>query len=483
MVQTNNLLQNSIIATTAIVIFHMIHQRKQRKKKKQKMNYESLIGNTPLIHLEKLSTLVKRQIYVKMECLNPGGTGKDRAALFMLKDAEAKSLLPPSLSLNNNHYPSRDNDGENDPPHTTIYKSANTHDTPSPNTANLSSSSLSYKQDVSISIASTIQTAISRTKTGGIVCEGTSGSTGISLATLCAQRGHAIILVLPDDQAEEKRRILQCLGAVVHITQNTAISNPNHYVNIARRIAEEINQCYGRKNDESTEIKAVFTNQFENVANYHAHYSTTGPEIWSQSDCNIGAFCMSSGTGGTISGTGKYLKEQSITQNGIGNQCKVVLIDPPGSALYNKVKFNVAYTSQQREQSLRRHRYDTIAEGIGLDRITKNFSLGIESNSIDDALRISDQEAVDMAHWLLREEGLFIGSSSAMNVVGAAKLAHGACGEINKSQSIVTVICDGGQRHLSRFWNRDFIIREGLEWPDDDICGWEKRLQSSLYLN
>ena len=175
---------------------------------------------------------------------------------------------------------------------------------------------------------------------------------------------------------------------------------------------------------------------------------------------------MSAGTGGTISGVAHFLRESTA------NDIRVVLVDPPGSCLFNKVKLNVAYTDEQQERRLHRHRYDTIAEGIGLDRITQNFSVGLNLGVIDDALRITDQEAVDMAHWLLREEGLFVGSSSAMNVSAALQYADlmppGSC--------VVTVICDGGQRHLSRFWNRQFIIKWGLLWPCDDLVAWNERL-------
>ncbi len=179
---------------------------------------------------------------------------------------------------------------------------------------------------------------------------------------------------------------------------------------------------------------------------------------------------------GTISGVGQYLKENK--------ECTIVLVDPPGSALYNKVKYNIAFTNEQKERALLRHRYDTIAEGIGLDRVTHNFALGVDNGIIDDAVQVSDQNAVDMAHWLLKEEGLFVGSSSAMNVIGAVRAAlslgiddseksnqgHGRC--------VVTVICDGGQRHLTRFWSREFIKKWKLEWPGDDEIAWQRRIST-----
>ena len=431
-------------------------------------DYESLIGKTPMIHLKKLSLLLGngKHIYVKMESMNPGGTGKDRAALFMMRDAEEKGLLPPPLSGMSTATASTATNTNN-------VQSAmcSTIPTSTHKESDVTNSTSSTSNNSNSNISTIIQTAIQRSRTGGIVVEGTSGSTGISLATLSAQRGHSTIIVMPDDQAKEKQTILKCLGAVVHVVPTAAISNPNQYVNVARKIAQEIN-CGGYVcvNNDKVKIRAVFTNQFENEANYNAHITTTGPEIWEQTNHSIDAFCMSSGTGGTISGVGQFLKNNR-------EECKIVLIDPPGSALLNKVKYNIAYASEQKERGLLRHRYDTIAEGIGLDRVTRNFSLGADNGVIDDALRVSDQEAVDMAHWLLKEEGLFVGSSSAMNVCGAVRFASESMGP---GSCVVTIICDGGLRHLSRLWNRDFIKDWGLESPEDDVAAWRSRLPKCL---
>jgi len=161
---------------------------------------------------------------------------------------------------------------------------------------------------------------------------------------------------------------------------------------------------------------------------------------------------MSAGTGGTLAGVGRYLVKNLP-------KCKIVLVDPPGSVLYHRVKHGIAYTSQQQEQQLKRHRYDTLAEGIGLDRLTWNFLQGI----VHDAVRVHDQEAVDMAHYILRTEGLWVGSSSAMNLVGAIQTAR----NLPLHSTIVTVICDGGQRHVTRFWNPDFVRNTcRLKWPE-----------------
>jgi cysteine synthase A len=391
--------------------------------------YEALIGNTPMVHLSILSALIQRDIYVKMESLNPGGTGKDRAALGMIRAAEESQGLPP-------------------PDYTmSIYIRSTSSD------VLLSELSLESFGDP---LDASILEATRRSRTGGLVVEGTSGSTGISLATLCASRGHACLVVLPDDQAMEKQTILKTLGAVVHVVPNAAISNPNHYVNVARRLARRAVDCG---------IRAVCTDQFENPANYTVHYAETGPEIHRQCP-DLAAFVMSSGTGGTIAGVGRSLKEltQSAPSSNNSNSSgvKVVLVDPPGSALYHKIQHGIAFALQQRERNLKRHRYDTLAEGIGLDRVTHNLSFGLDS--IDEAIQVTDQEAVDMAHWLLQAEGLWVGSSSAMNVVGAVRTAR----SLDKGSKVVTIICDTGQRHVTRFWNRDFILSWGLQWPRDN---------------
>mmetsp|Transcript_28254 Transcript_28254/g.50069 ORF Transcript_28254/g.50069 Transcript_28254/m.50069 type:complete len:181 (+) Transcript_28254:3-545(+) len=162
---------------------------------------------------------------------------------------------------------------------------------------------------------------------------------------------------------------------------------------------------------------------------------------------------MSSGTGGTVAGVGTFLKQ-------VNPNVLTVLVDPPGSSLYHKIEHGVAYAVEQQERTLRKHRYDTLAEGIGLDRVTHNFSLGLDC--IDRAIRVTDQEAVDMAHWILRTEGLWIGSSSAMNLVGAIRTAL----DLPEGSHVVTMICDGGQRHATRFWDPSFIQEWGLQWPD-----------------
>jgi cysteine synthase A len=341
--------------------------------------YLSLVGNTPLVELKKLSALTGCRFLVKMESMNPGGTGKDRAVRRMLRVA-AERAGPGGL-----------------PP-------------------------------------------------GSTVVEGTSGSTGISLACACNALGLRLHVVIPDDQADEKKRLLESLGASVTITPCCAISNEGHYVNTARRIARGMD--------------CVFIDQFENTANFFAHLEETGPELWEQTGGNIDAFVMSAGTGGTIAGVSQCLKARDP-------RISVVLADPPGSSLLHKVTHGVCFAPQQAEKKLRRHRYDSLVEGVGLDRVTANF----ERASIDTAVRVSDQDTLEMAHWLLREEGLFVGSSSALNIAAACRVAEqlqqdnpGA-----HTPTIVTVVCDNGRMHLSRFWNPSYVGNYGLSWPGFDV--------------
>lgn len=408
------------------------HQHSNRSSTDNDISaHEQLIeGGTPLVKLQRVSRMLGRSIYVKMESLNPGGTGKDRAALSMIREAEQQGQLPLPVWEHGSHH------GKGSIDDLILYKQD----------PNKNLSDMEIQLDHMVVQAMTQKSA----RSGGLVVEGTSGSTGIALATLCAARGHACLVVLPDDQAAEKRTILRSLGAVVHVVPTAAISNPYHYVNLARKAAIMAQEQHG--------IEAAFINQFENCANFEIHYRQTGPEIWRQMRQNgqiLDAFVMSSGTGGTIAGCGTYLKEQN-------NNIEIVLVDPLGSSLYNKVEHGVAYASQQQERGLQKHRYDTVAEGIGLDRVTENFALGLDC--IDRSICVSDQEAVDMAHWILHTEGLWMGSSSAMNLVGAIRTAldlpEGAC--------VATIMCDGGQRHATRFWDPTFVRNWGLQWPDGD---------------
>jgi cysteine synthase len=260
---------------------------------------------------------------------------------------------------------------------------------------------------------------------------------------------------MPDDAAIEKSQLLQALGAEVERLRPVSITHPDHFVNVARRRAAS------REN-------AIFADQFENSANFRAHLKT-GEEIWQQTRGIVDAFVSGAGTGGTIAGISCYLKSKNPN-------ITVCLVDPPGSSLYNRVTRGVAFAPEESEGTRLRHPFDTVTEGIGLNRLTGNF----KKAKIDVAFRGTDTEAVEMAAYLLRNEGLFVGSSAAMNCVGAVKLARHIMkkkkkktatggGDINNTHTppppppvIVTILCDGGQRHLSKFHNAKYLESHGL---------------------
>ncbi|CAK9033907.1 Cysteine synthase 2 (CS 2) (Cysteine synthase-like protein) (CSl) (O-acetylserine (thiol)-lyase 2) (OAS-TL 2) (O-acetylserine sulfhydrylase 2) [Durusdinium trenchii] len=275
-------------------------------------------------------------------------------------------------------------------------------------------------------------------KPGGTIVEGTSGSTGISLAQVACARGYKCVIVLPDDQALEKRALLTGLGARVELVRPAAIVNSEHYVNKARRLAAET-------------AGAFFANQFENLANYRAHLLNTGPEIWEQTQGQVDAFVMSAGTGGTIAGVGRFLQAQNPA-------VRVVLADPQGSSLHSFVEHGTLYTKEQAERRVRRHRDDTITEGIGLDRLTANFCAA-GRQCIGQAIRVSDQEVVKMSRRVLREDGLFVGSSSALNLVAARKVAL----QLGPGHTVVTVLCGSGSREQTKLYNDAYLRERGLD--------------------
>jgi cysteine synthase len=214
------------------------------------------------------------------------------------------------------------------------------------------------------------------------------------------------------------------LGAEVRRVKTVPYSDPNHYQKVAGRLAQELPD-------------AVWANQFDNVANRRAHYETTGPEIWEQTEGRLDAFVSASGTGGTIAGVSTYLKERNA-------RIRTVLADPPGSALYEYVRHGVAKTTGS----------GSITEGIGIGRVTANM----QGAPIDDALYIEDPETVRYVYRLLREEGLFVSSTSGINVAAAVRVAR----ELGRGHRIVTLLCDGGAKYLSRLFNRDWLAQKGL---------------------
>lgn len=235
---------------------------------------------------------------------------------------------------------------------------------------------------------------------GDTIYEGTVGSTGISLATLCSARGYSAHICMPSDQATEKSNLLLKLGAVVERVTPAPIVDQEHFVNRARSLASR------HTSDPEKLGRGFFADQFETEANWKAHFEGTGPEIYEQAQHRLDAFVAGAGTGGTISGTAKYLKLQLP-------RIKIILADPQGSGLFNKVKHGVMFHDLEREGTRRRQQVDTVVEGIGLSRSTANFEAGAEL--IDDAIKVTDSEAMVMARWLVENDGIFIGSSSAVN--------------------------------------------------------------------
>jgi cysteine synthase len=318
-----------------------------------KQGFVSTVGNTPLIRLNSFSDETGCEILGKAEFLNPGGSVKDRAALFMIEDAEAKGLLKP----------------------------------------------------------------------GGTVVEGTAGNTGIGLAHICNAKGYKCLIVIPDTQSQEKMDALRVLGAEVRAVPAVPYKDPNNYVKLSGRLAAETEN-------------AVWANQFDNLANRLAHYKTTGPEIWTQTDGKIDAWVSSTGTGGTYAGVALYLKEQNPN-------IKTVLADPMGSGLYSYVKTGEIHMEGS-----------SVTEGIGNSRVTAN----LEGAPIDDAIQIDDQECIRVIYQLLRKDGLFMGGSVGINVGAAVALAK----QLGPGHTIVTVLCDGGTRYQSKLYNPAWLKEKGL---------------------
>ena len=311
------------------------------------------IGNTPLIRLASLSRETGCEILGKAEFLNPGGSVKDRAALFIVRDAEKRGALKP----------------------------------------------------------------------GGTVVEGTAGNTGIGLAHICAARGYRCVIVIPDNQSEEKMELLRVLGAEVRPVPPKPYKDDDNYQKVAGRLA-------------AATPNAIWANQFDNVVNRQAHYETTGPEIWRDTGGKVDAFVSAVGTGGTLAGTARYLKERN-------RNVRIVLADPHGSALYNWAR-----TGELTAEG------SSITEGIGTTRITANF----EGTPVDDAERVGDPEAVGMVYRLLREEGLFVGGSTGINVAAAVATAR----KLGPGHTIVTVLADRGSLYFKRLFNPAWLAEKGL---------------------
>ncbi|KAI0109223.1 cysteine synthase-like protein [Nemania sp. FL0031] len=286
---------------------------------------------------------------------------------------------------------------------------------------------------------------------GDTIYEGTVGSTGISIAALARAKGYRAHICMPDDQSLEKSDLLHHLGATVERVPVAPIASPEHFVNLARRRAAE------HTASEADDSRGFFADQFENPANYQAHQAATGPEIAAQTAGRLDAFVAGAGTGGTIAGVARYLKDDAQLTD-----VRIVLADPQGSGLYNKIRHGVMYSATEREGTRRRQQVDSIVEGVGINRVTENFEAG--RDLVDDAVRVSDDQACRMARWLVEHDGIFIGSSSAVNCVAAVVTAM----KLPAGSRVVTILCDSGTRHLSKLWKK--IGEMGLEdepKPDD----------------
>ncbi len=263
-----------------------------------------------------------------------------------------------------------------------------------------------------------------RLKPGGTVVEGTAGNTGIGLAHVCNARGYRCVIVMPDNQSNEKYQMIETLGAEVLRVKTVPYSDPNHYQKVARRLAEEMPE-------------AVWANQFDNTANRDTHEQTTGPEIWAQSGGKLDAFVAATGTGGTLGGISRYLKREN-------SKVQVFLADPQGSSLYHWL----------RHGELKATGAGSITEGIGIGRVTAN----LEGSPIDDALHVTDVDCVRTVYQLLRDEGLFLGSTSGVNVAAAVQIAR----RLGPGHTIATILCDGGAKYQSRLFNRKWLGEKGL---------------------
>src|SRR5262245_49935412 len=262
---------------------------------------------------------------------------------------------------------------------------------------------------------------------GGTVVEGTAGNTGIGFAHVCNARGYKLVIVMPDNQSPEKYQIIETLGAEVLRVKAVPYSDPNHYQKVACRLAEEI-------------PGAIWGNQFDNTANRDTHERTTGPEIWEQTEGRLDAFVTATGTGGTLGGVSRFLARQT---NHRGKKPLSLLADPQGSSLYHFV----------REGELKATGPGSITEGIGIGRVTAN----LEGAPLDDALHVTDVECVRTVYQLLREEGLFLGSTSGVNVAAALQLAK----RLGPGHHIVTLLCDTGAKYQSRLVNRKWLGEKG----------------------
>jgi cysteine synthase A len=269
-------------------------------------------------------------------------------------------------------------------------------------------------------------------KPGGVIVEGTAGNTGIGIALVADALGYRSVIVIPDNQSQEKKDTLRLAGATLIEVPPVPYKDANNYVKISGRLADELNRSDPRG--------AVWANQFDNLANREAHIETTGPEIWEQTDGKVDGFVSAVGTGGTLAGVGIALKERN-------RNVKIALADPMGAALYSYYTTGVLHAEGS-----------SITEGIGQSRITAN----LEGAPVDLAWQIGDAEAVRIVFDLLTEEGLCLGGSSGINIAGAIRLAR----ELGPGHTIVTVLADYGTRYQSKLFNPEFLREHHLPTPE-----------------
>ena len=266
---------------------------------------------------------------------------------------------------------------------------------------------------------------------GGLIVEGTAGNTGIGLTMVGNAKGYTSVIVMPETQSQEKKDVLRIFGADLRLVPAKPYKDPGNYVRYSETLAKELAETHPGG--------VIWANQFDNTANYKGHYRTTGPEIWQQTEGKIDGFTCAVGSGGTIAGVGRYLKEQN-------ENVRIALSDPDGSALYNH------YINGELKAE-----GNSISEGIGQGRITANLA----EAPIDTAYRLADVDALPIIFDLMRDEGLYLGGSTAINIAGAMAMAR----EMGPCHTIVTILCDSGQRYQSKVWNPEFLRSKSLPVP------------------
>jgi cysteine synthase A len=319
------------------------------------------IGNTPLIRLRRASEATGCTILGKAEFMNPGGSVKDRAALAIIADAEARGLLRP----------------------------------------------------------------------GGTIIEGTAGNTGIGLTLVGNARGYRSVIVMPETQSREKIEFLRMIGAELRLVPAAPFKDPGNYVHVSRRLAEELAG--------TAPNGAIWANQFDNLANREGHRTTTGAEIWAQTEGRVDAFTCACGTGGTLAGVAMALKAHNPA-------IRITLADPMGSALFAwKTRGELVLEGS------------SITEGIGQSRVPGN----LDGAPIDDAIQVTDEEALEQVFDLTIHEGISIGGSAGLNVAAAIRVARA----LGPGHTVVTILCDGGARYQSKLFNPEFLRSKGLPTP------------------